>query len=411
MLRSYIFPCAHRIAGAGRITRVVQIATAILIVGMLVGVSKTTAQEITSVPALPGVRVMPRVDTSNPEVRLVLRAWVDSLMVWRQTALGLGLSPDRSGLAGMPDGVVRNWFAQSAEIVTTFPPTVLSVEADGPRWIIRTLFSATDVLSRHIVPLGILNTVFTRSADTRWADTRWVVENPLHRATSDWEELTTQRITYRHPESTKVDRTRAKAASAFVTSTAQTFRLEPPSMITFYLTESRDAMCALLGIEYYSYPPSGLSYPSEHIILSGRGDAWYPHELVHIIFRDFDSAHHVVREGVATWLGGSLGEEFDVLLARYVGDKKPSDVPSFVRLFTDPYLAQDDVYILGGALCKAVFVKSGPDGVLDLLKAQSTSEAMLKISRVLGLEPGDTQESLVPLLTQLLETPGVDAGR
>lgn len=379
---------------------------AVLIAGFLTVAGKTAAQEITSAPALPVVRVMPRVDTANAEVRLVLRAWVDSLMVWRQTALGLGAAPDRSGLAGMPDGVVRNWFAQSAEVVTTFPPTVLSIEADGQRWIVRTLFSATDVLSHHIVPLGILQTVFTRSADSRW-----VVDNPLQRATLDWDELTTDRIRYRHPEKTKVSRSRAKAASEFVTSTAETFRLEPPPMITFYITESRDAMCALLGIEYYSYPPSGLSYPSENIILSGRGDAWYPHELVHIVFRDFDDAHPVVREGVATWLGGSLGEEFDVLLARYIGGKKPSDVPSFVQLFTDPYLAQDDVYILGAALCKAVYAKAGANGVLDLLKAQSTSDAMLRISRVLGLEPGDTQETLVPMLTQLLQAPGVDAGR
>ncbi len=364
------------------------------------------AQEVTSAPPLPVVRVMQRVDTTNPEVRLVLRAWVDSLMVWRQAALGLGVSADRSVIAGMPDGVVLNWFAQSAEIVATFPPTVLSIEPEGNRWVIRTMFSATDVLSHHIVPLGILRTVFTRGTDTQWK-----VENPIERATVKWEVYETNRIRYLHPAQTRISRTRAKAASDFVTSTAETFHLEPPAMITFYVTESRDAMCALMGIEYYSYPPSGLSYPSNNTILSGMGDAWYPHELVHIVFRDYDNAHPVVREGVATWLGGSLGEEFDVLLARYIRGKKSSDVPSFVRLFTDPYLSQDDVYIIGAALCKAVYDRAGAEGVLEILKARSTSDAMLRISRVLGLEPGDTQETLVPLLTQLSQQSGVDAGR
>ena len=377
-----------------------------LIAVILLLCSQTVAQETFAVPPLPAVRVMQRVDTANPEVRLVLRAWVDSLTVWRQTALGLGASPDRSGLAGMPDGVVRNWFAQSAEIVATFPPTVLSVEPDGQRWVVRTLFSATDVVTHHIVPLGILQTVLARGADSRWT-----IENPLMRRTTGWQEFETDRILYRYASQTRINKRRAEEASDFVASTSETFRLEPPTSITFYVTESRDAMCALLGIEYYSYPPSGLSYPSENIILSGMGDAWYPHELVHIVFRDFDDAHPVVREGVATWLGGSLGEDFDVLLARYVQDKKTPDVPSFVRLFTDPYLPQDDVYIVGAALCKAVYNKAGAEGVLELLRARSTSEAMLRISRVLGIEPGDTQETLVALLTQLLPQNGVDAGR
>ncbi|MDZ4745887.1 MAG: hypothetical protein SGJ05_07775 [bacterium] len=349
---------------------------------------------------------MKRVDTSNAEVQLVLKAWVDSLAVWRQSALGLGTARDRSGLAGMPDGVVRNWFGQSAEVVATFPPTVLSIEPIEQGWEIRTLFSATDLLSRHIVPLGILRSAFVRDDKGTWT-----VESPLLRTTSDWEETRTDRIRYVHPANLKVNKSRAKAASDFVASTAATFGIEPPTRITFYVTNSRDAMSTLLGIEYYSYPPSGLSYPAENIILSGMGDAWYPHELVHIVFRDFDDAHPVVREGVATWLGGSLGEDFSVLLTRYIREKKPTEIPSFVQLFTDPYLPQDDVYIVGAALCKAMYNKAGAKAILELLRSKSTSDAMISITRVLGIEPGDRQETLVPLLTQLLEQSAVDAGR
>lgn len=373
----------------------------------------SVAQEASETRILPDVRVMRRVDTTNPEVRLIWKSWVDSLSQWRKAALANAVAQATTDTvqpisvkAGMPEGVIKNWFGQSSEILTSFPPTVLSIEPDGARWVVRTMFSAPDSARRTVVPLGILQVRFIKlDAGT------WSIQNPLVEKTGRWKEYSTDHIRFLFPNEMSIDKSRAKSASEFVETTARMFRIEPPNLITFYVTRTRDAMCDLLGIEYYSFPPSGLSFPAEHIILSGMGDAWYPHELVHVVFRDYDDACPVIREGVATWLGGSLGDDFDVLLPRYLHQKKAGEVPSFVRLFTDPYLPQDDVYIVGAALCRAVYEKAGPDAVLDLLRARKTSDAMLKISQILGLEPGDRQENLIPLLTQLLQNSPVDAPR
>jgi len=344
------------------------------------------------VDEIPVVQIMPRVDTAHPVVRAVLTAWLDSLDAWRRP-MAMNANNDRHAVGG----IVKDWFIQNERTVRSFPPTILSVEHEGDVWVVRTMFSMTDTVSGHIQPLGIVQAAFSDAAG------HWAVVSPLDRATRTWPREKVGMITYVHSPYHVMDHDRTDASVRFVEDVARATGQPLPKAITYYVAKDRDELCRLLGVEYHALPPSGLAFPKEGIVMSGLGSEWYPHELVHVVLARFDDAHPVIREGVATWLGGSLGIPFDTLVDRYVEGKEPEQIPSFVALFTDPDRSQDDVYIIGAALCKVVHDTHGMEAVLRLLQARSTSDVMLLCSRYLHLDPSDQQESLAAVLHQARE--------
>ena len=179
-----------------------------------------------------------------------------------------------------------------------------------------------------------------------------------------------------------------------------------------YVLNSPDEMIALLGVEYYAFPPAGLTYTNDNIVLNGRGDPYYPHELVHAVLSEFDEgAHPIVREGVATWLGGSGTQSFKQLATDYLASTSPSDVPSFVQLFTEAPARQDDQYVLGAVVCNAIYNRGGMDALKSVLQARTASETMLLVGRYLGIEPADVQPSLMPFIKEAVQIAQAKPGR
>ena len=118
-----------------------------------------------------------------------------------------------------------------------------------------------------------------------------------------------------------------------------------------YVAPNRDRMCELFGLEYYAFPPSGMAFPDQGVVFSGLGDPYYPHELTHVVVRDLENgAHPIVSEGVATWLGGSITFDYISLVESYRSSQQAEPIPSFIELFTDDEIPQDDQYILGAVL-------------------------------------------------------------
>ncbi len=333
---------------------------------------------------------MARVDTSNVAVREILAQWVDSLSTWR--SVSRSATYDRTSIPGMPDGVVRDWFSQDVDVVRTYPPTVLSIEPHGDSWVVRTMFALIDPTSFHVIPLGILRTTFVRG------EGGFVILNPLDVLRRTMDSTQVGMILYRHRPSVIVREDAADSAVQFVEQTAGRLDLAIPARIEFIITESRDELASSLGLEYFAFPPTGLSFPTSGVVLSGAGSPFYAHELVHMVLADDDSTHPVIREGVATWLGGSLGRSPDDVLNDYVNERDSLAVPSLTELFTDIDLSQDDLYIVGAALCKRAWEQGGASAIRSLLEARSTSDAMLRFSRILGLDPTDTQETLYQLV-------------
>jgi hypothetical protein len=241
---------------------------------------------------------------------------------------------------------------------------------------------------------------------------RWTLLNPLTESLANREATTVDMITYSHTEGTEINTYRASEATRFVRSIANRFDVAVPENITMVLSPNRDAMCSVLGLEYYAFPPSGLAFPERNIILSSFDDPYYPHELTHIVLRPLEkNAHPIIREGVATWLGGSINTGMTQLVSDYLRVRNVDDIPSFLELFTNDEIAQDDQYILGAAICATVAKRHGDEAVADLLLAGTTSEVMLKLKTYLGVDPADEQSSLVTLLRDIVSSAQAKPGR
>lgn len=359
--------------------------------------------------SVPGsVKLMPRVDLSNPSVAAVVSTWIDSLEQWRGAGPDGLTAQDRSSVPGSTQSVVLDWFSQSKDVISSFPPTVLSVEPAANGWTVRTMFSTTDPQTGHVIPLGILRSTFTMTPDAG----RWTLLNPLTESLANREATTVDMITYSHAEGTEVNTYRASEATRFVRSIANRFDVAVPENITMVLSPNRDAMCSVLGLEYYAFPPSGLAFPERNIILSSFTDPYYPHELTHIVLRPLEkNAHPIIREGVATWLGGSINTGMTQLVSDYLRVRDEDDIPSFLELFTNNEIAQDDQYILGAAICATVAKRHGDQAVADLLLAGTTSEVMLKLKTYLGVDPADKQSSLVTMLRDIVSSAQAKPGR
>lgn len=336
--------------------------------------------------------VMPRVDTTNEVVRRIVSVWTDSVQVWRRQAL-VGGDHDRTGIPGQASSVVRDWFAQSSAIVETFPATVLSVEPEGKdQWVVRTAFSTVDPTTKAVIPLGILRST------VRVTDTSIVMLNPLEQGIQHWDTRRAGSITYRIPPGSTTDRKRIREAAEFTERMAQMFGVQEPKGITYIVARSRDELCSLLGLEYFAFPPQGIAWPSQSVLMVGNGDVAYAHELVHIVLASIDVSHPVIREGVATLFGGSLGRQASTLFREYRSARRPDQIPSFTRLFTEPDLAQDDAYILGAAICQQIVERQGVTALRTLLGTSSRAETMQLVAQWLDIEPGDSAAPLTEIL-------------
>ena len=336
------------------------------------------------------MRVMQRVDTAHPQVREVLHHWADSLTQWRSEGMGI----ERSGGFFVNTGsIVRDWFAQDDEVIKQFPATVMSVEFSEGGWMVRTIFARLDTASRVIVPLGILNARFRGAVDTA-GQSNWVLQDAMIDATRGWDTTLVENMVYIHRRGAPLDIQRAKEAPLFCRAIAERFGQPIPNNIVICLADGRDELCRVLGVDYYAFPPQSISFPQAYLIVESSPETFHPHELVHVVFREFNRAHPILREGLATLLGGTGIMDFQGALSEYLDARSKRTIPSFVELFTGVRSDQSDEYVLGAVICDLVLRLHGRAALLELLRTERSSDAMLALSRLLGFDIADRQESL-----------------
>jgi len=375
------------------------------IVLALVAVSVMPGSVLTA--GTPSIRVMPRVNTKDAEVRKVLTAWVDSLDSWRgMQFVAAGPERDAPWQPGSPRQVVSDWFGQSNDVLNTFAPTILSIEKgtsivgaeEADAWTVRTMFSTIEEGTQNIIPLGILRTTFYEGP----AGTL-VVEHPMSSATRSWTTTAIGAISYVMPPGAELDEGRARDANRFMRSTAAQFGVDLPENVTMYLASDRDQMCELFGLEYYAFPPTGMAFPESAMILTSMGDPFYSHELVHIVVRDLEhSAHAVVREGVATWLGGSANVDLETMLRSFLRDKGSAGLPTLEQLFDEQHIDQEVQYVMSAVVCHAINARKGINGIKHLMSATSSTDAVKAAQDLLGVAEQENGNSLEPFIREVL---------
>jgi hypothetical protein len=332
------------------------------------------------------VRVMQRVDTTHPQVRDVLRHWVDSLSAWSVPDSPASPHIERP----TTQSVVRDWFYhQQAR------PTILSIEYNGHEYLVRTLFSVPQGTTRNELPLGILSCHLVAGPEHM----TWTIDDPLDAATRHWDTTRIDNVSLIHSPVCIIDSADVARSIEIAQRASDRFALNMPPHTTCYIVESRDELCQLLGVEYYAYPPSGLAFPRSALVVTSY-DASLAHELIHVLFAPYATAHPVFREGIATLLGGTGVMDVDHAIDQYVRERKEDQAPTFVQLFLHSDVAQHDLYVIGAVVCRAILRAGGRAALFDVMEMERTSDVMYRVATLLDIDIADQQRSMYSYVAQ-----------
>lgn len=324
-----------------------------------------------------------RIDTTNTEVHNVLITWMNYL---RSRPDSLYNNPYwvQSERQQLPEfDLTRNWIFQSPDMLRRYQPTILSVENEGALRCIRTMFTYAD--NNGVAPLAFHRVYAEQHSG------QWYLKGAWSVLTQNWNRTTYGKITYVYSGKNTLNSTLARKASQWCDSLASAFELNLAESRVF-VCENRDELARVLGLDYFIAPPHGITYQENAMMFSGLGTPWHPHELAHLVFAQYSTTHVLLKEGIATWVGGSLGDSYPALVQQFV--KKYSVTPFRIQDVLNKSVEESQTfYTIGAVLCNAVYDIGGAESVRLLLSAPATDDGLFAtVSRLLNIQPDNLDD-------------------
>ena len=310
----------------------------------------------------------------------------------------------------------RRMIFQSPGIVNSFPPKVLSIEKEGEYYCIRTLFyrEGLEAPYNRSNPWAIQRLYAKKvdikkkkeennkeekdseSDDEKKDSKEYRLFDPLRILTKDWRRERIGPIDYYYPLNYSFDVRGGNAMAQFCRGMRNKYGIPDVEPIEFYICRNVDELAQIVGLDYILGPTSGRSHAANAQVFSALGNEWYPHEIMHVYFRDY-KPHYILMEGIATYEGGSLNKSFDELLIDLAGYLGENDTITFQQFLDSPYLEGGTTffYTVGAVLCKMADQKGGPTLVKALLESGTDNENLYqKIESVLGIPRDQVSEAL-----------------
>lgn len=271
-------------------------------------------------------------------------------------------------------------------------PIVLGIDPVMPgrddAYVIRTLFTTTDPVTDHALPVALTRVYAVREAG------RWVLANALPRLTATWPRTRRGVITFIYPPDHRFDARRADRSAQFVDSLARAFTVSRPSHIEFYVVDRPEELSRIIGIDL-ALPETnnGRAYPTNYLVFSGLPvyGEWYPHELTHLVLWPLVKEYRAsmtMDEGLAHWLGGSKGKTFGTLM-RELDDDLKARPALLLDSLVGPRGTRDSVANrAAAALLKLAHDRGGIDAVKEVLRPVQTSRGpdhLVAAERALGM--------------------------
>jgi hypothetical protein len=263
-------------------------------------------------------------------------------------------------------------------------PEHVVIERAGEEYRVTTRFRPPGPAHDSAPPAITVNVYAVRIGD------RWRLANALPRLTRGWRRDTVGPITYVYPPDYPYDRARARRAVAFVDSVAAAFDVPRLTDLTYYLTRSVDEVYRIMGLDWgVRYGPvGGAAQPINRQLFSGIPSVGeeYRHELAHLVLVPLVGARtpYLVSEGVATWLGGTMGMDLRTAAARLAACLRERPAVTLDSLLA-PGFPEPLRYTAGAVLTAMVFDQTGVAGVKTLFDAgPTTAKLRATFERQLG---------------------------
>lgn len=135
---------------------------------------------------------------------------------------------------------------------------------------------------------------------------------------------------------------------------------------------------------YFHNSAGGMAWGKESIVFSGGDSFYYPHEVVHLYMsKHYPNRHDVLDEGMATFLGGSLGLSYEELLKELREEVHKSNINLFDYAFDvnlrGRFLKNGTpvFYIVGALICDLAYKEKGIEGLEKLISIGYKNEEKL----------------------------------
>lgn len=345
---------------------------AILLLLFLFSANPTLGQQTRIAVAIHG-----RVDTTKKEVKEVAGLWANYL---NSTPDSLYDNPywnnaEKVKYKNFDFSTPYLYQVPSRLLLSSYKPTILSIEKEGAYYGIRTLFSAEDLEGayRESNPWCITKLYAAKE------DGEWRLKNALPVITEKWDRKTIGKITFIYPPQHQFNNALAIKANQFCKELSEEFKFPEWKPFEFYITESGDEMGRLLNFDFYSAGyTTGIGDNDKRVLLSGMGSEYYPHEFVHLVVPKFDR-HGLIAEGFATWKGGQGGQTFEESAELLANELAKNDTVTFADILNKNWGWQyASFYTTGAVFCKAAYDKGGITLVKKLLEAPNDDKKLVE---------------------------------
>jgi len=343
----------------------------LMVISILFGFNQLFTQENTT-PLK--VFVSSRVDTSSDEVRAIIKLYEnyynsrpDSIYdnpYWNKKEKELYQDFDFSR-ASIFQGEMN-----AVKLFRYYSSFVLSVEPLGEKYQIRVLFSSSTTdpkyLSSKVWCIQKLNVI--KEGET------WVLENLIVDLSKNWLSQEIGFIKYLYPINHQFNYEEAKRAKAFCNEMIQRFNPDFDDSFKYYVTSSIDDMGLLENFDYY-FVGMTTGKSREGMILTAKGNEFYPHEFVHKLLVPNQNRGYLVEEGLATFLGTKNDQsEYEALMKKLAKDlDENSKKVNFKSVISQTlrFNGYQTAYPAGAGICELIYNYSGDKGLIELLKADT----------------------------------------
>lgn len=251
-----------------------------------------------------------------------------------------------------------------------FSPFVMSVEPIGNKYQIRVLFSSPTTDPKYagskVWCIQKLNAIKENQT--------WVFENLLVDISKNWSSKQVGFIKYIYPPTHSFNQKEAERSKAFCQEMIQRFNPSFQDSFDYYVTSSKDEMGLLENFDYYFVGiTSGKA--RETMILTSKGNEYYPHEFVHKLLPLNTNRSYIIEEGLATFLGTKEDTvEYEKLMKNLALDlASNSEKINFQSTIsqTTRFNGYQTAYPAGAAICELVHDASGDKGLIQLMTANT----------------------------------------
>lgn len=277
----------------------------------------------------------------------------------------------------------------SSQLFRVYTPFVLSIEPKNEKYQIRVLYSnsATEApyVGSKVWCIHKLNAIREKGV--------WRLENLMVDKTRNWIKKQVGFVEYVFPREHQFNVERVNKAFVFCNEIVRRFNPEFNESFRFYMANGVDDMGELENFDYiFSGVTTGKA--REGMILSSKGDEFYPHEFIHKLLPVNENRGHVIEEGLATFLGTKEdSNEYLTMMQKLAKDYKKRESYSLENILnnTTKWNGYPSAYPGGALICEVIYEASRDEGLNQLMtgNTKTYSEIISLTERILQIKKTD----------------------